>query len=115
MGSRVQRQDLDKKKATNKQETTDKQVAKQKTETAGFGYTDIIEATRDVEGLTYWTRTAETHEVYEIILSTALLVIKRRILFAVPPVLETLKNENMKDFDKKREVGEVLGSITNEH
>jgi pre-mRNA-splicing helicase BRR2 len=29
-------------------------------------------------------------------------------------VLETLKNEDMKDFDKKREIEEVIGSVSNE-
>ena len=36
-------------------------------EASGFGYTDILEATQDVEGLTYRPRTAETREVYELI------------------------------------------------
>jgi pre-mRNA-splicing helicase BRR2 len=123
MGSRVQRlapKDLDKKKkkASDKQETTDKQVAKRKTETSGFGYTDIIEATQDVEGLTYRPRTAETREVYELILSSVHRALGDQaqdiVRSAADTVLETLKNENMKDFDKKKEVEEVLGSVSNE-
>jgi hypothetical protein len=33
---------------------------------------------------------------------------------AADTVLETLKSENMKDFDKKKEVEEVLGPVTGE-
>jgi pre-mRNA-splicing helicase BRR2 len=59
MGSRVQRQspkDLEKKKkkaSESKQDGPEKQATKHKTEAAGFGYADIIEATQDVEGLIY--------------------------------------------------------------
>ena len=56
MGSRVQRQapkDLKKKKkqAEDRQEASEKQASKRNTETAGFGYTDIVEVTQDVEVL----------------------------------------------------------------
>ncbi|KAJ8517086.1 hypothetical protein ONZ45_g5700 [Pleurotus djamor] len=124
MGSRVQRQapkDLDrkKKKASDKQDAGERQ-AKRKTEAAaaGFGYADIIEATQDVEGLTYRPRTAETREVYELILSSVHHCLGDQaqdiIRSAADTVLETLKNENMKDVDKKREIEEVLGSIAND-
>lgn len=123
MGSRVQREapkDLEKKKrkATDRQETSEKQVAKRKTETAAFGYTDIIEATQDVEGLTYRPRTAETREIYELILSSVHQALGDQaqdiVRSAADTVLETLKNESMKDFDKKKEIEEVLGSVSNE-
>ena len=45
MGSRVQGQ------AEDHQEASEKQVSKRNTETAVFGYTDIVEVTQDVEGL----------------------------------------------------------------
>ena len=74
MGTRAIRQapkDLDKKrkKAGDKQEPSEKQSSKRKAE-AGFGYADIIEVTQHVEGLTYRPRTAETHEVYQLILTS---------------------------------------------
>lgn len=119
MGSRVQRQapkDVEKKKkkaGEGKQETSEK-VAKRHVE-AGFGYTDIIEATQDVEGLAYRPRTAETREVYEIMLSTVHQVLGDQaqdiIRSATDAVLETLKNESLKDFDKKREIEDVLGPV----
>ncbi|KAF7294831.1 putative ATP dependent RNA helicase [Mycena indigotica] len=124
MGSHVQREtpkDLEKKKkkASDRQDASEKQPAKRKTEAAGFGYTDIIEATQDVEGLTYRPRTAETREVYELILSSVHTSLGDQaqdvVRSAADMVLETLKNENLKDFDKKREIEEILSvSVNNE-
>ncbi|ETW75698.1 hypothetical protein HETIRDRAFT_460980 [Heterobasidion irregulare TC 32-1] len=123
MGSRVQRQapkdvDKKKKKASDKQDPTERQLTKRKAETTGFGYTDIIEATQDVEGLTYRPRTTETREVYELILSTVHRSLGDQaqdvVRSAADTVLETLKNDAMKDFDKKKEVEQVVGSISNE-
>ncbi|KIM78188.1 hypothetical protein PILCRDRAFT_824660 [Piloderma croceum F 1598] len=123
MGSRVQREapkDLKKKKkqAEDRQEASEKQTSKRKTETAGFGYADIIEATQDVEGLTYRPRTTETRETYELILSSVHQALGDQaqdiVRSAADTVLESLKNESMKDFDKKKEIQEVIGSISNE-
>jgi pre-mRNA-splicing helicase BRR2 len=122
MGSRVQRaapKDVEKKKkkAADKQDSS-KRAAKRRQEAAGFGYTDILEATQDVEGLTYRPRTAETREVYELILSTVHLALGDQaqdvVRSAADTVLESLKSENMKDFDKKKEVEEVVGPVTGE-
>ncbi|PCH40625.1 hypothetical protein WOLCODRAFT_159679 [Wolfiporia cocos MD-104 SS10] len=82
-----------KQKATDKQDTSERQP-KRRAEATGFGYMDIIEATQDVEGLTY--------------------LAQQRRASTADTVLETLKNENMKDFDKKKEVEEVVGPISNE-
>lgn len=122
MGSRVQRaapKDMDKKKKkAAEQDPSERQHAKRKAEAAGFGYTDIIEATQDVEGLTYRPRTAETREVYELILSSVHQALGDQaqdiVRSAADAVLETLKNDSMKDFDKKKEVEEITGSISNE-
>ncbi|KAL5507360.1 BRR2 [Sanghuangporus vaninii] len=123
MGSRVQRstpKDLDKKKkkATDRQEATERPAKRKPTDATGFRYTDIIEATQDVEGLTYRPRTAETREVYELILATVHQALGDQandiVRSAADTVLETLKNESMKDFDKKKEIEEILGSLPNE-
>ncbi|KAI0310342.1 hypothetical protein OF83DRAFT_1178651 [Amylostereum chailletii] len=78
----------------------------------------IIEATQDVEGLTYRPRTAETREVYELILSSVHQVLGDQaqdiVCSAADAVLEMLKNESMKDFDKTKGVEEVTGPISNE-
>ena len=87
-------------------------------ESGGFGYTDIIEATQGVEGLTYRPRTAETKEVYELMLSIVHMALGDQaqdiVRSAADAVLESLKQDNVKDFDKKREVEGVLGPITGE-
>lgn len=124
MGSRVQRElpkDLEKKKkkaSESKQEAAERLPKRKAADTVGFGYTDIIEATQDVEGLTYRPRTAETREVYELILSTVHQALGDQaqdiVRSAADAVLESLKNENLKDFDKKKEVEEILSSISNE-
>ncbi|EIW74460.1 Sec63-domain-containing protein [Coniophora puteana RWD-64-598 SS2] len=125
MGSRVQRaapKDLDKKKKKAAAERSDAQQAERRKRpepgAGGFGYTDIIEATQDVEGLTYRPRTAETREVYEMMLSVVHQALGDQaqdvVRSATDTVLESLKNENMKDFDKKREVEDVLGSLPND-
>ncbi|KAF8970308.1 Sec63-domain-containing protein [Flammula alnicola] len=123
MGSRVIRQapkDLDKKKkkAVEGMDSSEKAAAKRKADLAGFGYADIIEATHDVEGLTYRPRTAETRQVYELILSSVHTALGDQaqdiVRSAADMVLETLKNEGMKDFDKKKEIEEVVGALSNE-
>jgi len=125
MGSRVQRQapkDLDKKKkkASEKQETAEKQATKKRSEAfgSGFGYTDILEATEDVEGLTYRPRTAETREVFQLMLSLVHSALGDQaqdiVRSAADTVLESLKNESLKDFDKKKEAEEILGPVQSE-
>ncbi|PPQ70945.1 hypothetical protein CVT26_014249 [Gymnopilus dilepis] len=123
MGSRAFRQapkDLDKKKkkAVEAGDAAERAAMKRKTESAGFGYADIIEATQDVEGLTYRPRTAETRQVYELILSAVHTALGDQaqdiVRSAADTVLETLKNEGLKDFDKKKEIEEVIGPITSE-
>lgn len=56
--------------------------------------------------------------MYELILSSVHQSLGDQaqdvIRSAADEVLETLKNENMKDFDKKKEVEEILGPVSNE-
>ena len=105
MGSRVQREqpkDVDRKK----KKVTERQASKQKADTAGFGYTDIIEATQDVEGLTYRPRTAQSRQVYELILASVHQALGDQtydiVRSAADTVLESLKNENIKISIRKR-------------
>lgn len=123
MGSRVQREapkDLqkEKKQVEERHGGEVERREKRKMESSGFGYTDIIEATQDVEGLTYRPRTAETRETYELILSSVHQALGDQaqdiVRSAADTVLETLKSEIMKDFDKKKEIEEVVGPISNE-
>ncbi|KAF8631115.1 hypothetical protein AX17_005160 [Amanita inopinata Kibby_2008] len=128
MGSRAVREapkDLEKKKkkATDRHDATERQLTKRRAEAsaaaaAGFGYADIIEATQDVEGLKYRPRTAETREVYELLLSAVHGVLGDQaqdvLRSAADEVLESLKRDDIKDFDKKREVEDVLGPTSND-
>lgn len=121
MGSRVQREapkDLEKKKKKAAAQDGAEKAAKRKTAAAGFGYADIIEATQDVEGLTYRPRTAETREVYEMILSSVHHALGDQaqdiVRSAADTVLETLKTDSLKDFDKKKLIEGVIGTLSNE-
>ena len=84
---------------------------------AYVGFTGIIESTQAAEGLTYRPRTAETREVYELMLAAVHQALGDQaqdiIRSATDTVLESLKNESMKDFDKKKEIEEVLGGVSN--
>jgi pre-mRNA-splicing helicase BRR2 len=123
MGSRVQRQapkDLEKKKkkaVKDTQEGLDKQP-RRRAEAIGYGYTDIIQVAEDAEGVTYRPKTAETREVYEMILSAVHSALGDQVSDVVRSatelVIDTLKSENLKDFDKKKAIEEVLGPITSE-
>lgn len=123
MGSRVQRQvpkDLEKKKkkAVDGVDPSEKLAAKRRAELSSFGYADIIEATQDVEGLTYRPRTAETRQVYELILAAVHSSLGDQaqdiVRSAADTVLEVLKTDSLKDFDKKKEIEMVLGHVPNE-
>lgn len=126
MGSRVQRsapKDVEKKKKKADgtavgRDALDKAVASRKRFDAGLGFADIIEATQDVEGLRYRPRTAETREVYELMLAAVHQALGDQandiIRSATDTILETLKNDSLKDFDKKKEIEEIMGSISND-
>ncbi|KAF8328166.1 Sec63-domain-containing protein [Cantharellus anzutake] len=121
MGSRIQRtapSDMDKKKKRAAVEDAD-HSQKRRAPVDSVGHTDIIEATQFVEGILYRPRTAETREVYELFLSTVHRILGDQaqdvIRSAADAVLQTMKTDVMKDFDKKKEIENVLlGSISNE-
>lgn len=66
-----------------------------------------------IEGLKYRPRTAATRATYDLILTTTAShlgdVPHDVIRSAADAILELLKDENMKDFDKKKEVDDLLG------
>ncbi|MCJ1451852.1 DEIH-box ATPase [Mycoblastus sanguinarius] len=66
-----------------------------------------------VEGLKYRPRTPATRQTYDLILTTTASnlgdVSHEIVRSAADAILETLKDENMKDFDKKKEVDDLLG------
>jgi pre-mRNA-splicing helicase BRR2 len=125
MGSRVTREtpkDLDKKKQKAKLSSADeveRQIrrAQEKT-TARFGAADVLESVAQMEGLRYRPRTTETREVYELLLSLVHATLgdqtQEVIRSATDTVLESLKSEDLKEFDQRKEVEGVLGSISEE-
>ncbi|KAF5339523.1 hypothetical protein D9757_015188 [Collybiopsis confluens] len=125
MGSRAFREgpkDLEKRKKKAEKDAN-KGEEKQTKRTAdpggaGFGYTDILTATQDVEGLLYRPRTAETRQVYELILSIVHNSLGGQaqdiVRSAADMTLETFKKDGLKDFDKKKEIDEVLGGISSD-
>ncbi|KAI5307250.1 DEIH-box ATPase [Ascosphaera pollenicola] len=67
-----------------------------------------------IEGLRYRPRTAVTRATYDLILTTVANelgdVPHSVVRSAADAVLEYLKDDNMKDFDKKKEIDDLLGS-----
>jgi pre-mRNA-splicing helicase BRR2 len=70
-----------------------------------------------VEGLKYRPRTPGTRAVYDLILTLTANhlgdVPHEVVRSAADAVLEMLKDEDMKDFDKKKEIDDLLGSSMN--
>ena len=81
----------------------------------GVGILSAAEAS--VEGLKYRPRTPATRQTYDLILTTTANklgdVPHEVVRSAADAVLEYLKDEDMKDFDKKKEVDDLLGVTTN--
>ncbi|MCJ1326706.1 DEIH-box ATPase [Thelotrema lepadinum] len=75
---------------------------------------DFAGADTFVEGLQYRPRTAATRETYNYIIAatrTRLVgdISQSMVLSVADAVLEFLKDENLKQFDKKKEIEDVLG------
>ena len=66
-----------------------------------------------VEGLKYRPRTPATRQTYDLILTTTANnlgdVSHEVVRSAADAILEYLKDENMKDYDKKRDIDDLLG------
>ncbi|KAK8049157.1 hypothetical protein PG994_010887 [Apiospora phragmitis] len=77
-----------------------------------LGQSDLL-----VEGLRYRPRTPATRATFELILNVVATnlgdVSHEIVLSAADAVLEYLKDEDMKDFDKKKEVDDLLGATLN--
>ncbi|KAJ3033781.1 DEIH-box ATPase [Rhizophlyctis rosea] len=79
-----------------------------------FGHGSVLEATDDYEGETYRPRTKETSATYDLILNFL-----NGYLGDIPPdvlrgagdeTLGFLKDDGLKDFDKKKEIETILGA-----
>ncbi|KAJ1033874.1 hypothetical protein NDA16_000082 [Ustilago loliicola] len=119
--------DLDKKrkKAQADEELNQRQPKRQaasSSATASFSsqsnYTDILQATAELEGLRYHPRIAETRDIYELILSIVHTALGDQaqdvVRSAADTTLEILKDDDLKDLDKKKEIDEILGQLSTE-
>lgn len=84
-----------------------------------MGARDIISAADLMEGMEYIPRTAETRETYELILSAVHDAMGGEqpqdvIRDATDFVIVTLKDENLKDFDKKKEISSAIPGLSTE-
>ncbi|KAI8977390.1 Sec63 Brl domain-containing protein [Mycotypha africana] len=128
-GSRAEREtpniEAKKKKAAAKKQSTGEDTSekrrRKKEENAfnrAYGYSSVLSATEDWEGLNYRPRTKETREAYEHILAFVYEHLGDQardvIRSAADDVLETLKTDTLKDFDKKKEIESVIGNIESE-
>ncbi|GAA96884.1 uncharacterized protein L969DRAFT_17737 [Mixia osmundae IAM 14324] len=91
-----------------------KKRAKASSGAMSSGYRDIVDATDETEGIRYRPRTTETREIYQLLLSTAAAILGDQtaevVRSAADLALETLKDANLKDFDKKKELQELFGA-----
>ncbi|SJX63979.1 probable ATP dependent RNA helicase [Sporisorium reilianum f. sp. reilianum] len=81
-------------------------------------YTDILQATSELEGLRYHPKTAETRDIYELILSIVHTALGDQaqdvVRSAADTTLEILKDADLKDLEKKSEIQEILGTLSTE-
>ncbi|EPQ30981.1 uncharacterized protein PFL1_01170 [Pseudozyma flocculosa PF-1] len=122
MGSAVRQEgikDIDKKrKKAEEHDELRQRNPKRKAGALTQTYADILQATAELEGLRYQPRTPETREVYELILSLVHTALGDQaqdvVRSAADTVLEVLKDDNLKDFDKKRDIEQFVGPLTTE-
>lgn len=82
------------------------------------GATLLSEGVDEMVGIVYRPKTQETRQTYEVLLSfiqEALGDQPRDILCgAADEILAVLKNDKLKDRERKREIDTLLGAVTDE-
>ncbi|CAG8675083.1 6955_t:CDS:2 [Cetraspora pellucida] len=83
-----------------------------------YGYSNVLAATEYFDGLSYRPRTKETRETYELILAFVHQNLGDQaqdvIRSAADDILQVLKDDKLKDFDKKKAIENVIGAITSD-
>jgi pre-mRNA-splicing helicase BRR2 len=124
MGSRNTRGNVQKKKTTGPKdiqrggiregEDVLEREKKRKRGDPGSSRGFLSAADANVEGLRYRPRTPATRQTYDLIVTTCAQnlgdVPHEVVRSAADAVLEFLKDENLKDFDKKKEIDDLLAS-----
>ncbi|KAL1920366.1 uncharacterized protein VTP21DRAFT_743 [Calcarisporiella thermophila] len=114
MGSRAMREKIEKKP-----KKPDAERKRRKREGAGslrrgYDYSSVLAATQDIEGLIYRPRTKETREAYDLILAFVNryydAAAREVIHSAADEMLAILKNDALRDFDRKKQIEEILGT-----
>ncbi|KAJ1995334.1 Pre-mRNA splicing [Coemansia sp. RSA 1358] len=125
MGTSVRREAPQKPLATpkdNEQETIRSQERKrnrreQRAFRTNYGYSDILAATEDIEGI-YQPRSQETRRVWELILALSRQYLGDQspevLMSAADEALSLLKNDELKEIEKKKQVEALFGSKINE-
>lgn len=126
MGSKAGREqikDLDrKKKKANEDEEGNLRRPKRAGGIAsmgiGGGYSNILQATAELEGLSYIPKTAETREYYELILNIVATALGDQsgevIRSATDTIIQIVKDDEAKDADKKKECDAIIGTLSSE-
>ncbi|KAJ1664893.1 Pre-mRNA splicing [Coemansia sp. RSA 1813] len=82
-----------------------------------YGYSNILAATEDIEGM-YRPRTQETRRIWELILSQSRQYLGDQapevLMSAADETLSLLKNDELKESDKKKQIESVFGAKINE-
>lgn len=116
MGDRAQR--------TKPEKTEERKAKRQKRDEAQYdfnsmkGATLLTEGIDEMVGIVYRPKTQETRQTYEVLLSFIQEAIgdqPRDILCgAADEILAVLKNDKLKDRERKREIDGLLGTVTDE-
>jgi len=114
----------DRYQRTKPEKTEERKVKRQKRDEAQYdfermkGATLLSEGIDEMVGIVYRPKTQETRQTYEVLLSfiqEALGDQPRDILCgAADEILAVLKNDRLKDRERKRDVDSLLGAVTDE-
>ena len=120
MGSRVvksQVQDVERKRKVA--ESDDDGLVKKRNWNPGTAqYANVLQASAELDGLRYIPRTDETRSVYELVLTMIQSALGDQttevVRSAADTAIEILKDDSVRDLDKKREMETFLGPLPEE-
>ncbi|KAJ3095037.1 DEIH-box ATPase [Phlyctochytrium planicorne] len=102
----------EKQKAKGSERQANKKARQDASSMNSYGYNSVLAATEDFEGDIYRPRTKETRQAYELIkafIAEGMGDVPPDVIAgAANDVLETLKDDTKKDFDRKREAEEIV-------
>ncbi|CAI2180063.1 11144_t:CDS:2 [Funneliformis geosporum] len=121
-GSRAQRdtvKDIQAKRKKSQQAAEAEEKKRRRKEESSlkkaYGYSNVLAATEYFDGQSYRPRTKETRETYELMLAFVHQHLGDQaqdvVRSAADDILKILKDENLKDFDRKREIESFIGSM----